>query len=65
MNTNLRRALLIIGVIGIVFGIVSYIGLLLGSNFGALVKGMTLDILLGLSALVIIVVTGGGQRHGD
>lgn len=35
MNTNLRRALLIIGVIGIVFGIVGYIGLLIGGNFGA------------------------------
>lgn len=65
MNTNLRRALLIIGVIGIVFGIVGYIGLLIGSNFGAFVKGMTPGILLGFSALVIIVVTGRGQRHGD
>ncbi len=41
MNTNLRRALLIIGVIGIVFGVVGYIGLLIGGNFGAFVKGMT------------------------
>ncbi|MGO5434140.1 hypothetical protein [Bifidobacterium thermophilum] len=58
MNTSLRRALLIIGVIGIVFGFIGYIGLLIGSNFGAFVKGMTPGILLGLSALVIIVVTG-------
>lgn len=65
MNTNLRRALLVIGVIGIVFGIVGYIGLLIGSNFGAFVKGMIPGILLGLSAAVIIVVTGRGQRHGD
>lgn len=65
MNTNLRRALLIIGVIGIVFGVVGYIGLLIGRNFGAFVKGMTPGILLGFSALVIIVVTGRGQRHGD
>lgn len=60
MNTNLRRALLIIGVIGIVFGVVGYIGLLIGGNFGAFVKGMTPGIPLGLSALVIIVVTGRG-----
>ncbi|MFR0590918.1 hypothetical protein ACLUWA_04670 [Bifidobacterium thermophilum] len=65
MNTNLRRALLIIGVIGIVFGVVGYSGLLIGGNFGAFVKGMTPGILLGLSALVIIVVAGRGQRHGD
>lgn len=65
MNTNLRRALLVIGVIGIVFGIVGYIGLLIGSNFGAFVKVMIPGILLGLSAAVIIVVTGRGQRHGD
>lgn len=65
MNTNLRRALLIIGVIGIVFGVIGYIGLLIGSNFGAFVKGMTPGILLGLSALVIIVVSCRGQRHGD
>ena len=60
MNTNLRRTLLIIGVIGIVFGVVGYSGLLIGGNFGAFVKGMTPGILLGLSALVIIVVAGRG-----
>ena len=65
MNTNLRRTLLIIGVIGIVFGVVGYIGLLIGGNFGAFVKGMTPGIPLGVSALVIIVVAGRGQRHGD
>ena len=37
MNTNLRRALLIIGVIGIVFGVVGYIGLLLGGQLAGFI----------------------------
>ena len=65
MNNNLRRALLIIGIIGIVFGIIGYIGLLIGGNFGAFIKGMIASILLGLSALVIIVAVGGQRRHDD
>ncbi|MGO5149832.1 hypothetical protein ACTQ29_07670 [Bifidobacterium boum] len=65
MNNNLSRALLIISVIGIVFGIVGYSGLLIGGNFGAFVRGMTPGILLGLSALVIIVAVGAQRRHDD
>ena len=61
----LVAANLLAWVIGIVFGVVGYIGLLIGGNFGAFVKGMTPGIPLGLSALVIIVVAGRGQRHGD
>lgn len=65
MNNDVRKALLIIGVIGIVFGIIGYIGLLIGGNFGAFTKGMTPGILLGLSALVIIVAVGGKRRRDD
>lgn len=65
MNNDVRKALLIIGVIGIVFGIIGYIGFLIGSNFGAFIKGMAPGILLGISALVIIVAVGGKRRHDD
>lgn len=65
MNNDICKAMFIIGVIGIVFGMIGYIGLLIGGNFGAFLKGMAPGILLGLSALVIIVVVGGKQRHDD
>lgn len=65
MNNDIRKALLIIGVIGIVFGVLGYIGLLIGGNFGAFIKGMTPGIPLGLSALVIIVAVGGQRHHDD
>ncbi|MFR0569126.1 hypothetical protein ACLUXI_05465 [Bifidobacterium apri] len=65
MNNDIRKAMFIIGVIGIVFGVLGYIGLLIGGNFGAFITGMTPGILLGLSALVIIVAANGGQRRHD
>lgn len=49
------KAIAIIAVLGIICGVLGYIGLAAGGPFGNFMRGATPGILIGLSALLLII----------
>ena len=52
---SISKALAVIGTIGVVYGIMGCIGLFAGGPFGDFMQGATPGIMIGLSALLLII----------
>lgn len=64
LPTNRRRGAIVLGMCGIVFGAIGFVGLAVGGDFGSFTSGMMPGVLIGLSLLAIIVA-GAGRGDGD
>lgn len=64
MNGNRRCGVIVLGICGIAFGIIGFVGPAVGGDFGSFTSGMMPGVLVGLSLLAIIVA-GSGRGNGD
>ena len=53
------KALRITGILGIICGVIGYIGFFVGGGFGAFVAGALPGIMLGISLLVLLIIPQG------
>ena len=56
---RIMKALRITGILGIICGVIGYIGFFVGGEFGAFVAGALPGIMLGISLLVLLVIPQG------
>lgn len=57
------KALRITGLLGVVCGVIGYIGFFVGGDFGAFVGGALPGIMLGFSLLVLLVIPRGVEKQ--
>lgn len=53
---HIMQTLRITGTLGVICGVIGYIGFFVGGDFGAFVEGVLPGILLGFSLLVLLVI---------